>query len=475
MKGELTAAMLECVSKAIEKRSGLAFPPDKWPDLRKGLTEAAALLGLPDAREMAERFLSPAAPAEWATLLLDRLTIGETYFFREPDALEGLENHILPGLIRSRKDGSRTLRVWSAGCSTGEEAYTLSILLLRTIHDIDRWDVSVLATDLNTGSLRKAKEGRYTAWSFRGTPEWVRTGYFRPSGGQSWTISPAVRKLVRFERLNLCSDSYPAPWNGTADVDLILCRNVLMYFTPDRVEKALRGFLASLSPGGFLVVSANELSMSRFEGFERVEHGKAFCFRKLPEGRRSEPASHHAAARRAQKSPDSPSPRPSRTASETPANATRRGPVAVPTPVPPPPSLAGSLAAARQAADAGRFDEAAMHCKAALEADPMNPAGYYLFGVVLQEKGDPTAAAREFRRAIYLDPDFVAPYVSLGNLLHASGNRDEAKRQLSNALAILERYPGDEVVRESDGTTVAALAAMIRSIESDAGERKGGR
>jgi chemotaxis protein methyltransferase CheR len=458
MHGDLTAPILECVSRAIEKRSGLAFPPDKWPELRKGLAEAAAMLGLPDAREMAERFLSPGAPSEWTTLLLDRLTIGETYFFREPDALEGLETQILPGLVRSRKDGSRTLRVWSAGCSTGEEAYTLSILLLRAITDIDRWDVSVLATDLNTGSLKKAREARYTAWSFRGTPEWVRTGYFHPSGGQSWTVSPAVRKLVRFERLNLCTDSYPAPWNGTADVDLILCRNVLMYFTPDRVEKVLRGFLASLAPGGFLVVSANELSMSRFDGFERVEKGKAFCFRKHPEGRRRAPEAPPARRAHGIASPHPPQPRPAA------AGAVRRATPAARPPAPSAPSHADALAAARQAADGGRFDAAAMH-----------PAGYYLYGVVLQEKGDPTAAAREFRRAIYLDPDFVAPYVSLGNLLYASGNLEEAKRQLSNALAILERYPGDEVVRESDGTSVSALAAMIRSIESGAGERKVGR
>ncbi len=134
------------------------------------------------------------------------------------------------------------------------------------------------------------------------------------------------------------------------------------------------------------------------------------------------------------------------------------------------------LAAARRCADAGRFDEAALQCRTALEREPMNPAGYYLYGVVLQEKGDPTAAAREFRRAIYLDPEFVAPYMSLGQLLHASGNRVEARRHFSNALAILERHPDEEIVRESGGTTVGALAAMIRSIEPEAnsGNGKGG-
>jgi chemotaxis protein methyltransferase CheR len=453
---DLTAALLEGVSRVIERRSGLAFPHEKWPELRKGLAGASESLGLSGARELAERFLSPSAPGSWTTILLDHLTVGETYFYREPGTLEGIERGILPEIVRGRRGGTRTLRVWSAGCSTGEEAYTLAIMLLRALSDIDRWDVSVLATDLNTESLEKARRGVYTAWSFRGTPDWVRDGYFRPVGDQAWSVTPMVRRLVRFERLNLTADPYPAIWNGTADVDLVFCRNVLMYFAPERAEAALAGFLASLVPGGYLVVSANELSMAPFTGFERVEEGKAFCYRK-PTG----------------------SPRPARAFQGPGPEAPAARPAAVARPAPRPPVFEAvraaapaapesRLAAARRCADAGRFDEAATHCRAALEAEPMNAAAYYLYGVVLHEKGDQAGAAREFRRSIYLDHDFVAPYVSLGQLLHSSGNREEAKRQLSNALAILERYPADEVVRESGGTTVGALAAMIRSIEPEA-------
>lgn len=467
---EISDSVLGSVARMIERRSGLFFPPEKWADLRKGLAGASAALGLPGGRELAERLLSPNPPADWLKSLLDQLTVGETYFFRESGTLDALESRILPELVRERSASSRSLRVWSAGCSTGEEPYTLSILLLRSIPDIARWNVSVLATDLNTESLRKAQEGIYTAWSFRGTPEWVKEAYFRPAGEHAWSVSPMVRKLVRFDRLNLNADRFPAPWNGTSELDLIFCRNVLMYFSPAHIDAVLRGYLEALVPGGYLVVSATELSLSRFEGFERVEHGSAFCFRKPPVQARLEPPrpqrtqaarrSHHAGA--AGSAVPQFSPRAHASAAPVPP---RHGSPSVPAGAPPSlPDSGYPLAVARRCADEGRFDEAALHCRAALESDPMNPAAYYLYGVVLQEKGDPAAAAREFRRAIYLDPEFVAPYVSLGRILAASGNPSEAVRHFRNALAILERYPNDEVVRESGGTTIGALAAMIRSI-----------
>lgn len=481
--GDLPASMLAEVSRTIEERAGLAFPPEKWPDLRKGLESASESLGLPGVLDLAESLLSSSPSPEWMTVLYDHLTIGETYFFREPDILEALEKQLLPGLIRERRNGSRELRVWSAGCSTGEEPYSLAMLLCLLIPDIDQWDVSVLATDLNTASLRKAKEGIYTAWSFRGTPDWVRKSFFRRSGEGGHSVTPKVRKLVRFEHLNLGTDVFPALWNGTVDLDLILCRNVLMYFSPERVDSVLHRFYEALRPGGYLLVSANELSIGRFEGFERAEHGRAFFHRKpsaspgkavpgassgkIDLSRRhskavsvgSPPPSHRAACVRSRP--------PAPPTVSAPADAGRTGPET---------DSCDPLEAARRAADGGSLEEALRLCRTSLEEDEMNPAAHYLHAVILRETGQWREAARELKRVIYLDPEFVTAYVLLGHILRTEGNRPEADRQFSIALSLLDRYKDGDVVPESGGTMAGALAAMIRAIgrsEDVSGDRSG--
>lgn len=468
---DLSSSLLAEVSRAIEEGSGLAFPPEKWRELRKGLETASGALGLSGARDLAERLLSPLTSGKWMAILLDNLTVGETYFFREPETLEALESDLLPELIRERRTGFRALRIWSAGCASGEEPYTLAILLCRMIPDIDLWDISILATDLNMPSLRKAEKGIYTAWSFRGTPEWVKNGFFRHAGEHRLCVVPKVRNLVRFDHLNLGSDVYPTAWSGTKDMDLIFCRNVLMYFSPERAEAVLRGFFESLVPGGHLVVGANELTIGRFEGFERVARGKAFCFRK-PSGLPKDSSSITASVRKI------PSHRGPAAVSVDPARKPhRRAPVRSGSTASPAASLSprppgrapdaeplDPLAAARLLADDGRFEEALRHCSALLKADEMNPGAHYLYAVILQETGNAEEAVRELKRVIYLDPEFVPAYVSLAHILRVSGNRREADRQFSNALSILERYQAGDVVPESGGTTAGALAAMIRAI-----------
>ncbi len=478
---DLSASLLAEAGRSIEERSGLAFPPEKWPELRRGLEMASETLGLSGARELAEKLPSPSVPGEWMTVLLNHLTVGETYFFREPETLEALENYLLPEFLEERRSGSRTLRIWSAGCATGEEPYTLAMLLCRAIPDIDHWNVSVLATDINTASLRKAKVGIYTAWSFRGTPEWVKNGFFLHSGKHGYSVSPRIRKMVRFERLNLRTDIFPASPDGTAGVDLIFCRNVLMYFSPECIEAVLERFFDALAPGGYLVVSVNELSVGRFEGFERVVNGNVFCYRK-PSGTRNPYAWLPAAARKipAQRKSDPASvgrsPRRGRT-------APGRSRAAVPPAASSPPLAEGEprnpepsdlLEAARRCADSGRLEEALGHCEASLNEHAMDPAAHYLYAAILQETGNAKKAVQELKRVIYLAPEFVTAYISLGHILQTSGNRQEADRQLSNALSILERYQPGDVVPESGGTTAGALAAMIRAIGTSEDVADGG-
>ena len=161
------------------------------------------------------------------------LTIGETYFFRvEPD-FNALENHILPELIHLRKDTGKYLRIWSAASSTGEEPYSLAILVRKLIPDIKDWNITILATDINTRSLAKAEKGIYGNWSFRNNPEWLKKIYFTPLLDERYQINRNIKDMVSFFYLNLARDTYPSLLNNTNGMDIIFCRNVLMYFTPE--------------------------------------------------------------------------------------------------------------------------------------------------------------------------------------------------------------------------------------------------
>ena len=208
--------------------------------------------------------------------------MGETYFFRERRAFEILEQSLLPGLIAARRKTEKRLRFWSAGCSTGEEPYSLAILLDKLIPDLKDWNVTILATDINTGALRKAEEGIYSDWSFRDNPPWFKEHYFEKVDGNHHRLLPRIRKMVTFSYLNLSEDHYPALQNNTNAMDFIFCRNVLMYFAPGQIGLTVERFHRSLLDGGCLIVSPVEtalLTHSPFvdgplSGFDFLQKGR---------------------------------------------------------------------------------------------------------------------------------------------------------------------------------------------------------
>src|SRR2546423_1658511 len=155
----------------------------------------------------------------WLGELVEYLTVGETYFMRDPAQIAGLRETILPDII-TRRASQRRMRIWSAGCSTGEEPYTIAMLLDQQAV-LGSWDVLLVGTDVNRESLRIAREARYPAWSFRSTPNALRDQYFSPVGN-AWRLDDAIRRMVRFAWMNLGAESIMPP---SADFDLILCRN----------------------------------------------------------------------------------------------------------------------------------------------------------------------------------------------------------------------------------------------------------
>ncbi|QIZ71220.1 CheR family methyltransferase [Oxynema aestuarii] len=201
---------------------------------------------------------------EWKELI-ELLTTGETYFFRDKGQFWLLENIIFPELIQKRKQAHLngqsyrpSLRVWSAGSSSGEEAYSIAIVLKELIGDLNDWDLFILGTDLNAEAIAKAQKGVYSPWSFRSMDPRYLSTYFHKRGDR-WAIDPSVRQLVTFRQGNLLADPFPNPGSDLYDFDLIICRNVFVYFEPSAIAATVNKFSQTLRSGGYLIVAHAEL------------------------------------------------------------------------------------------------------------------------------------------------------------------------------------------------------------------------
>ena len=190
-------------------------------------------------------------------LLLNEITIGETYMFRSPPQLDALRNVILPQLIAAKGAlGYKRLRLWSAGCSTGEEPYTLAMFLLEeSERRLAGWTFEIVATDLNDNSLAAAKAGIYGEYALRSTSELLRRKYFHPLDDKKLQASDQLKSLIRFDRVNLNDDSKMLFQKG---MDVIFCCNVLIYFDLASKRKVMQHFHSDLQPGGYLFLGHAE-------------------------------------------------------------------------------------------------------------------------------------------------------------------------------------------------------------------------
>jgi chemotaxis protein methyltransferase CheR len=272
----------------VLERSGLHFPEKKRVDLEIGLDKAWQTIPAPAVKQMRlldletyYRFLKEGvtalARAEMERLI-NLLTIGETHFFRDSAQFEALATRILPQLIACKRaaaaatgmnpPGIPQLRLWSAGCATGEEAYSLAILLHELIPDLKDWRILILATDINQDSLSRAQQATYSNWSFRETrAKTSRALYFTPQG-KFYHLHDHIRQMVTFAPLNLIEDNFPALANDTTSMDLIICRNVTIYFTGETTNRLIHKFYEALVEGGWLVVGPAELSLATYRAFQ---------------------------------------------------------------------------------------------------------------------------------------------------------------------------------------------------------------
>ncbi|MGB7541433.1 MAG: CheR family methyltransferase [Burkholderiales bacterium] len=464
------------LSDFLIAQMGLNYPRERRRDLERGIAAAAREFGFSETEACVRWLLSAPLTRNQIEILAGHLSVGETYFFREKRSFEALEEHIVPQLLRARGDAGLRLRIWSAGCCTGEEPYSIAMLLDRLIPDLEKWSITILATDISPRFLRKAAEGIYGEWSFRDTPAWIRERYFNRRKDGRFEIKPHIRKRVTFCHLNLAEDGYPSLWSNTNAMDVIFCRNVLMYFAAEQTRKVAGRLHRCLVDGGWLITSPTEASNITFSAFTAVEFPGVVLYRKMAGGgpqaaviKPQVPVFDEQAWAFRPQHPGVP-PQPAVVDEARPAS---------PKDAPDGPEQIGSVEAhsreqdereapsraARICADQGKLAEAIDWCSQAIAADKLNPAHHYLLAAIQQEQGQSDAAERSFKRTLYLDPDFALAHFALGNLRLSQGRRREARRHFGNARALLQARPQDELLLESGGLTAGRLGEIILSAQ----------
>jgi chemotaxis protein methyltransferase CheR len=506
MTRKIQEAELSRLSELVAQYLGLHFPRERFPDLERGLCAAAEDHGSNhDVEGYLQKLLSSVWTQDQMEILAAYLTIGETYFFREKRSLEILQERIVPELIRAHASRGRPIRIWSAGCASGEEPYSIAIVLNKLMAGLKPGDVEILATDINTRSLQKASQGIYSSWSFRSTPPWVRRTCFETAANDRSAIDSALKKMVRFAPLNLANDHYAPLSNCTGGLDVIFCRNVLMYFTPMGMRKVIRQLYRYLAADGWLIVSPTETSHVLFSEFATVNLGDVTLYRKSPAALASAVGGVATSSipspewtvqatiplrtsgfQIIQETPDKESP--DKESPDKQPDSVRAGLPAVcygellrlyeqgcy--------EAAGQMAAtllsqngrdaqtmlllARIYANQGKLAEALAWCDKAIAADKMAARAHYLRAMILQEQSSIAEALLALRHAVYVEPQFVLGHFALGNLTLKHGSPTESQKHFENVLLLLARYGPEDIVPESDGLPAGRLMEMAVTLSA---------
>lgn len=449
----------------------------------------------------------PVESSEWRALI-EVVTVGETYFFRDAAQMRALQKHVLPKIIEShRARNFKHLRFWSAGCATGEEAYTLSILLRELIPDFSDWTFFILGTDINQTSLERARKGVYKARSFRDeTRTGVQERWFKVNG-KDFELDPEIRRMVKFSPLNLVSDTYPSYESDTVNLDLILCRNVTIYFNEATTREIIGRFYQALSPDGWLVVGHSEPLVSTYREFTPCNLDNAVVYHKQERYVTQEMKMVDDGFGKSNRSPAAPPVRPvaktaplppmpslSRTLKtgtaplvqpNHPAFRTGTAPLVSPghltlktTASPTAPSIratqkapavaqtaerkkTATLQAAQDAADQEDWTALEHWLKVAERDDSFNPQLYYLRALMFMHLGELSLASDDLRRAIYCDPLFALAYYVLGEVYEKRGIPQEARRSWELARKALTQIKPERMADSANGLTAEILQGFI--------------
>ena len=451
----------------IAERTGLCFDEDTCSVLWERAGERMRVLGL-DEPEDYVRMLSDRGRYDGELKELMKLvTVKETYFFRNEPQMKGLVRRILPDLLKSRFE-TRRIRVWSAGCSTGEEPYTLAMLLREHMKEIGEWDVEIWGTDIDEEALEVARRGIYGKRSVQKVPKALLGRHFRAIGG-GYELCPEIREMVRFRYQNMVEESLASLCSG-AGMDLILCRNVLIYFREDTAGRILEKLWRCLGEGGYLLLGHSEGLYGRQLNLESTYAERAFFYQKqenIPTSGAS-PRVHTPARQTGARASSRRTPSEMRSRGVERAHPERRRSEYASGGVPSPDEPVSvrmregsaqkeDLKEVESYIDGGRLEEASERIRSVLALDPLSVQAHFLMALLARAEGRTEEAVESFRRVVYLDPSHLLGRFHLANAYRETGQKDQALRAYRTLKGMLvQRKPGEEI-EGSDGLTVGGL------------------
>lgn len=490
---QISQSLLQRVCVSLKERTGLLLGEGELPRLHHALLHRSkALRTSPEAyAELLQADMRRSAE-EWNNLL-PLLTTGETFFFRDRGQVAVLKERLLPELL-ARRASERTLRIWSAGCSTGEEAYTLAMLVDQVLPTWQQWDVVIYGTDINRHAIERAREGIYTDWSFRMVEPQIRGSYFRQHS-DGWEIDRRFLQMVQFQVGNLVADPFPSPQSGLYDFDLILCRNVFIYFSTTTIVSVLEKFARSLRDDGYLMCGHVEVPFGTNLSLQARAFPEATVYCR----------GSHRPARTASLSSTTPAVRmaPSRTrqtarVSSPPPRMADSGAPILTVELPDLEALLSEGEYARVISEAkrclveqlqsvdlhvlmaeafaslGQYEVAEASCRAALAIDSFDERPYFLLAQIAQtHRNDSTGAKHYLRQVQYLKPSGPGAYLELAEVCELEGDVNRARKLQAIGVELLRDLPPDTLVlpyREMTAGELLAQLSRISEVDSNGGE-----
>ncbi len=482
---------LPALFQLIALRTGLQIRPQDQTNITKKIITRLQTLKLSNLAQYQSLLegSNPQSDREWQELVV-LLTIGESYLFRDQGQINLLKNKILPEIISYQKGlkvqqgkPRASLKIWSAGCSTGEEAYSLAILVNELLPTRNDWDITILGTDINSEVIRKAQQGIYSSWSFRTVSTELQQQHFAQTK-VGWEIDLKIRQMVKFSTGNLIQDQLPNSLANICDLDLILCRNVFIYFNAAAIATVLTKFHDCLRPGGYLMTGHAELCNQELSQFHAQILPESIIYQRpipiaapAPKVNQSEQPLNQALPPEPtpQRSPISLIPEKTQVALcqaalsqaekllkegiytlalQATSQAIRHDPN----------SFDAYYLAAQAHANLGQYQKAQDFCQQALSLEILSVKPYYLLAKVAEEQGNTELAKSLLRKIIYLDPKAIAAYLDLGAIHERENDLVRCRKMRNTALELLRQVSPHTTVEYQEQLAARDLILYIKKL-----------